>query len=72
MFARRDFRQMASMLCANSRFGDGLRAFDREKPGVPLAIYGSGFYGTLIATSLVEPERVRCFSTETRAARRSS
>jgi SAM-dependent methyltransferase len=41
--------------------GDRVRRFEREAGGGPAAIYGSGFYGTFLATCLAAPERVACF-----------
>ena len=43
-------------------FADQVRAFEREQAGAAkVAIYGSGFYGTFIATCLRQPEKVVCF-----------
>ena len=40
---------------------DHVRAAEKINLGVPSAIYGSGFYGAYIASSLEHPERLRCF-----------
>lgn len=38
-----------------------IQCFETEYPHGPVAIYGSGFYGAFIATTLTNPDRVRCF-----------
>lgn len=43
-----------------SRFGDRVRAFERQANGAA-AIYGSGFYGTFIHANLAVPDAVTCF-----------
>jgi uncharacterized protein YhbP (UPF0306 family) len=40
---------------------DRIRTFERERGSSPRAVYGSGFYGAFIATTLAHPEHVRCF-----------
>ena len=43
-------------------FADRVRAFEAEHENDPkVAIYGSGFYGTFIATCLKNPGRIACF-----------
>ncbi len=42
-------------------FSARVRAFEAAQDGAPVAIYGSGFYGTYIATSLCRPQAVECF-----------
>jgi SAM-dependent methyltransferase len=42
-----------------------IREFEREVAD-GCAIYGAGFYGNFIATSLVAPERIRCFVDQNR------
>lgn len=45
-----------------SAFADRVRAFEATHPHAQaVAIYGSGFYGTFIATCLHQPEHVVCF-----------
>jgi predicted methyltransferase len=45
-----------------SSFGEAVRQFERQQGGLgAAAIYGSGFYGTTIATCLAEFGRVVCF-----------
>ncbi len=52
-------RQMADYW---SDFGERVRAFERLHAGkLQAAIYGSGFYGTFIATCLQQPEKIVCF-----------
>ncbi len=48
------------------RYWNGLseriQAFERDHAASgPAAIYGSGFYGTFIASSLEDPDRIECF-----------
>lgn len=43
-------------------FPTRVREFEAAHPALgPVAVYGSGFYGTVIATSLENPEAIRCF-----------
>jgi FlaA1/EpsC-like NDP-sugar epimerase len=45
-----------------SAFADRVRAFEATHPQAQsVAIYGSGFYGTFIATCLHHADRVSCF-----------
>ena len=44
-----------------STYGDSVRRFEREHVGRPAAIYGSGFYGTFLATCLEDRSRVAAF-----------
>ncbi|WP_374667328.1 class I SAM-dependent methyltransferase [Ramlibacter sp.] len=43
-----------------SAIGDRIRAAEAEAGDVPSAIYGSGFYGAFIASTLRQPDRLRC------------
>lgn len=38
-----------------------IRAFEEKTGDAPLAIYGAGFYGNFLASSLAQPARARCF-----------
>ena len=65
----RDDQSLAETLqrsLAIGRYWNGLRdrvlAFERAVPAVSRgAIYGAGFYGAFLATSLAHPERIACF-----------
>lgn len=41
--------------------GDRIRTAEAAHPGLPAAIYGSGFYGSYIVSMLDDPDRVQCF-----------
>jgi cyclopropane fatty-acyl-phospholipid synthase-like methyltransferase len=38
-----------------------LRAYERRRSSTSCAVYGAGFYGAFIATTLARPEYIRCF-----------
>lgn len=42
-------------------FGERVQAFEAAHAGRPAAVYGSGFYGTYLATCLRDASAVRCF-----------
>ncbi|MFO1000204.1 MAG: class I SAM-dependent methyltransferase [Planctomycetaceae bacterium] len=45
-----------------SQLGTRIREFERQRPANERsAIYGSGFYGTFIASCLENPEKISCF-----------
>ena len=55
-------QQVRDMAAYWSGFADRVRAFEAAHPhAASVAIYGSGFYGTFIATCLRQPKRVACF-----------
>jgi 2-polyprenyl-3-methyl-5-hydroxy-6-metoxy-1,4-benzoquinol methylase len=52
----------ATMAAYWQNFGDAVQAFERDHAKAShIAIYGSGFYGTCIASSLEHPEKIACF-----------
>ena len=44
-----------------TRLTDRIRSTERTSGDVPVAIYGSGFYGAYIASTLQHPNRLHCF-----------
>lgn len=55
-------QQVRDMAAYWSGFADRVQAFEAAHPhAASVAIYGSGFYGTFIATCLHQPDRVACF-----------
>ncbi|MCA3107707.1 MAG: methyltransferase domain-containing protein [Rhodocyclaceae bacterium] len=68
----RDDVAAARRLCAGmgrfwSNAAAGIRAFEASTPPpARLAIYGAGFYGNFIASSLARPERIECFIDQNR------
>ena len=53
--------QVKDMAAFWGSYIDRVRAFEQDHAGRPVAIYGSGFYGTFLATCLADLGAVRCF-----------
>jgi hypothetical protein len=43
------------------RYGSAVKAAEQAGPDARAAVYGSGFYGAYLATTLERPERIECF-----------
>jgi diamine N-acetyltransferase len=57
-----DLSAVSSLSHYWTNFPDQVRSFESQLPqNGSAAIYGSGFYGSLIETCLERPERIQCF-----------